>query len=318
MCFPTGPKRKVDSLGSSLQNRFSYSDEAKTALEKGEPVVALESTVITHGLPQPENLNLATRLEQIVRKAGATPATIAVFEGKVHIGLQGEELRLLAESESPLKLSGRDLAKALIQQRNGGTTVAATLRLAEAAGIHVFATGGIGGVHRGSNWDVSADLTELGQRQVVCVCAGAKAILDLPATLEHLETLSVPVLGYQTEHFPAFYTRSSGLELSLRVDEVEQVNRFVRNHWALGGQGVLLTVPIPEESEIPRQQAERWVKEAERELETAGIRGGASTPFLLKRLGELSRGQTLKSNLALLENNARMAAQLAQQDWGDR
>lgn len=302
-------------MSSRLEYTFSYSDEARAALQKGEPIVALESTVITHGLPRPNNLELATRLEEIVREGGATPATIAVFEGEIHVGLDEDKLRKLAASESSLKLSSRDLAKALVQKCDGGTTVAATLRLAEAAGIRIFATGGIGGVHRESCWDVSADLTELGQRQVVCVCAGAKAILDLPATLEQLETLSVPVLGYQTEHFPAFYTRNSGLAASLQVDEIEQVNSFARQHWALGGQGVLLTVPIPKKQEIPGEQVEGWIEQAQQELEAAGIRGGASTPFLLKRLGELSKGKTLNSNLALLENNARVAAALAKQDW---
>lgn len=299
----------------NISKSFIYSAEAASAIKAQNAIVALESTVITHGLPQPENFQLAQRLEGIVREGGATPATIAVIDGGIHIGLDEQKLQKLSGAKNAIKLSSRDIAKAVVQKKYGGTTVAATLRLAELAGIRVFSTGGIGGVHRGSNWDVSADLNELAKRKLVCVCAGAKAILDLPATLEQFETLGVPVLSFGTDEFPAFYSRSSGLLTNNRVDSVAEIFEFAQTHWRLGGQGILLTVPIPEEDEIPSAEVGEWISQAHEEMAEATVSGAASTPFLLKRLGELSQGRTLASNLALLENNAQIATKLAMQDW---
>ncbi len=290
---------------------FVFSKEVQDNLKSNQSIVALESTVITHGLPQPANLELAFKLEALIQEQGAIPATLALIDGQIHIGLDEEQLHKLATAPNTKKVSSRDIAAAVVQGSSGGTTVAATLRLAEAAGIQVFATGGIGGVHRGSDWDVSADLLELSQRAVICVCAGAKAILDLPATLEQFETLGVPVLGYQTDQFPAFYSRQSGLPVSMTVNDLDEVAAFAKAHWELGGKGILLTNPIPVKDEIPSTRVEAWINIALTDLDREDIHGPASTPFLLKRLGEISGGETLKSNLALLENNAKLAAQLA-------
>lgn len=288
------------------------SGEVQAALRSGEAIVALESTVITHGLPQPENLRLAREMEATVRAGGATPATIAVLDGKVRIGLSDEELARLAQAESPLKVGPRDLAAAIVKRACGGTTVAATLLVAHAAGIRVFATGGIGGVHRESRFDVSADLSTLARTPMIVVCAGAKAILDLPATLEYLETMGVPVIGYQTDEFPAFYSRQSGLPVGLRLDSASEIIEFARAHWSLGLQSAVLVVnPLPEAEAIPRSEIEPLIEQASREAQSRRIHGPGLTPFLLQRLSELSGGRSLRANLALLLNNARLAAALA-------
>jgi len=277
-----------------------------------EPTVALESTVISHGLPYPANLKTARRMERAVREAGAEPRTIAVLKGEVKVGLTWEELEYLARAKDVRKLSRRDLPIAVGLRQDGATTVAGTMYLAARAGIAVFATGGIGGVHRGHPFDVSADLQELARTPVVVVCAGAKAILDLPATLEVLETMGVPVLGYETDEFPAFYSRRSGLPVDQQVKSPEEVAEVYLAQRALGlPTGMLVTVPVPEEAEVPREEVEPAIERAVAEADEKGIKGKALTPFLLARISDLTGERSLKANLALLENNARVAARIA-------
>jgi pseudouridine-5'-phosphate glycosidase len=272
----------------------------------------LESTVITHGLPYPQNLKLARDMEQEVRAQGATPATIGMVDGQVCVGLQADQLERLAQATSVRKISSRDFAPALVQGASGGTTVAGTLIAAHLVGIQVFATGGIGGVHREAPFDVSTDLKQLSKTPVVVVCAGAKAILDLPATLETLETLGVPVLGYQTNDFPAFYSRSSGLAVSARADSPAEAAAVAKAHWALGlASAILVTQPPPEADALPAEQIEKAIAQALREAQAQSIHGQAVSPFLLRRVSELSGGASLKANLALLLNNARLAGQIA-------
>jgi pseudouridine-5'-phosphate glycosidase len=280
------------------------------------PLLALESTVIAHGLPYPQNLETARALERVARDHGAEPRTLAIIGGEIKIGLSDDELKYLAQANDVLKLSRRDIAVAIAQQRDGATTVSATMWLAHRAGIRVFATGGIGGVHRAvgvaQSWDVSADLLELAQTPVAVVCAGAKAILDIPATLEFLETHGVPVIGYQTDEFPAFYSRSSGVRAQTRVDSAEEAARVIKTHWDLGfTSGVLVGVPIPREYETPREVIEPFIERALREAEEQEITGNAVTPFLLKRLAELTQGESVKTNVALLKNNVAVAAEIA-------
>jgi pseudouridine-5'-phosphate glycosidase len=290
---------------------LQVSPDVARAINEGRPVVALETAVVTHGLPAPHNLEIAMRCEAIVRAEGAVPATVAMLDGFLRVGLSAEEIERLAASRTAVKVSRRDIASARLLGQSGGTTVAATLVAAEAAGIHVFSTGGIGGVHREPH-DVSTDLPELAQARVVVVCAGAKSILDLPATLEVLETLGVPVLGYQTEAFPAFYSRDSGLRVSLRVESVEQAAAFARHHWQLPRSGgVLLTVPCPADAALAHDEVEQLIREALDESQKEGIRGNQVTPFLLSRVARKSGGKTLSANLALLRNNAMHAARLA-------
>jgi len=286
--------------------------EVAAALAGGRPVVALESTVISHGLPWPENLDLARTMEARVRAGGAFPATVAVLGGRVTIGLADSEIEHLARAAGVLKISRRDYGLAAAHRRDGATTVAATMLAAHWAGIRVIATGGIGGVHRGDHTDVSADLPELAQTPVVVVCAGAKAILDLPATLEWLETHGVPVVGCGTDEFPAFFSRESGLKLDARADTPEQAAAIVRAHWGMGfSAGVLVCVPCPAEAARPATEMERAIAAALREAEAHNVRGKAVTPFLLRRVSELTHGESTAANLALLANNARVAAEIA-------
>ena len=295
-----------------LEHRFILSGEVLQAQQMGSPLVALESVVITHGLPRPQNLSLAKDMEAMVRQEGATPATIAMLDGMVHVGLSEERLTRLAFEDNTRKISLRDFGIATARHLSGGTTVAATTHIAEKAGIRVFATGGIGGVHRGSAFDISADLTELGRAKMIVVCAGAKAILDLPATLETLETLGVPVIGYQTEDFPAFYSRSSGLKVDASVDTPAEIGRIALAHWDHGfNSSILVVVPPPEEVAIPNEQIEGAIREALHDAEEQGIHGAEATPYLLSRVSQLSGGESLKTNLALLLNNAKVAAQIA-------
>lgn len=284
----------------------------RDALDHQRPLVALESTLITHGLPRPINLDVARQLEAVVRDNGAVPATIAILNGEIHAGLEPHELEYLANADNVRKVSRRDLPLVVAQKGHGATTVAATMWVAAQAGIKVFATGGIGGVHRGQPFDVSADLPELAQTPVVVVCAGAKAILDLPLTLEWLETHGVPVLGFGTDTFPAFYSRSSGLPVDARVDTAEDAAAIIRAKFALGLEGgVLIGVPVPEELSIPNEQIEPIIDQALKMAQDAGIRGKAITPFLLKHVSELTEGESQRANIALLANNARVAAQIA-------
>lgn len=286
--------------------------EVRSALKRGAPVVALESTVITHGMPWPQNLDMAVRMEQTVQARGATPATIAMLEGRLRVGLEANELEGLAQVQGLRKLSLRDLGAGIAQGASGGTTVAATMFVAQKAGINVFATGGIGGVHRGNAMDVSADLQELGRSPVLVVCAGAKAILDLPGTLEYLETQGVPVIGYGTDHLPAFYAADSGLPLELRADTPEEVAEIAQAHWSLGlGSGILVVVPPPKEHAMPYAEVEKVVEKALKASVKDGIKGNKVTPYLLAKVAELSDGESLEANIALLLNNAGVAAQIA-------
>ncbi|HNB40073.1 MAG TPA: pseudouridine-5'-phosphate glycosidase [Anaerolineales bacterium] len=293
---------------------IQLSVEVSRALTMGAPIVALESTVITHGLPQPQNLELARNMEQQVRDAKATPATVAVLDGKIRLGISDEELVRLSESQSTLKVSHRDFATAIVKKVNGGTTVAGTMLAANMSGIKVFATGGIGGVHKESAFDISTDLKALAETPMVVVCAGAKAILDLPATMEYLETMGVPVIGYKTDEFPAFYSRESGLNVSARLDSPEEIAEFAKAHWSLGlRSAILVTNPVPEADAISKSEMEPMIAQASAEAVEKGIHGQALTPFLLGRISELTKGKSLKTNLALLLNNARLAGEIANQ-----
>ncbi len=282
------------------------------AVRRGRPVVALESTLIAHGLPWPLNLDTAHGAEEAVRSAGALPATIAVLHGRPTIGLTDGELRALAQGEGVIKASRRDLAGAIVQRRTASTTVAATMLLAHLAGIRVFATGGIGGAHRdGHNWDISADLDELSRTPVAVVCAGAKSILDIPRTLEILETQGVPVVGFGTDEFPAFYVHTSGDPVTARVDTPAEAAEFCRVHWALGGAGLVLAQPVEKHFALDPDNFVTALSSAEQQALGVGVRGKELTPFLLSRLAEITEGQTLKANHSLVISNSRLAAQLA-------
>ena len=291
---------------------LTLAPEVAQALTDRRPVVALESTLIAHGLPYPRNLETALALEETVRAHGAVPATIAVLHGVPRVGLAEGDLTRLARAGEVRKLSRRDLAIAVAQGADGATTVAATMFIAAAAGIAVFATGGIGGVHRAQPFDVSADLPELAETPVVVVCAGAKAILDLPLTLEWLETHGVPVLGYGTDEFPAFYARSSGLPIDGRVDSPADVVAVVRAQRRMGLRGgVLVAVPAPEGSAMARPVVEAAIEAALADASARELHGKEITPFLLARIAELTEGESLQTNVALLRNNAAVAAQIA-------
>ena len=289
-----------------------FHPEVLEALNRRRPVVALESTLITHGLPYPVNQDVARGMEEAVRAAGAVPATIAVLKGRITVGLEPDQLAYLAQARNVRKCSRRDFPIVLARRGDGATTVSGTMIAAHMAGIRVFATGGIGGVHRGHPFDVSADLMELAQTPVAVVCAGAKAILDLPLTLETLETHGVPVVGYQCSTFPAFYTRDSGLPLDIRCDTAEAVAAILRSRDALGfPTGTLIATPVPAEHELPADVAEQAIVQALQEAEARGVRGKEVTPFLLARVSELTHEESRTANVALLKNNARAAAQIA-------
>ena len=301
-------------MKTSPTQSIGSSPAVASALLARIPVVALESTVITHGLPHPQNLQLARQMEEVIRENGATPATIAVLDGRIRVGLTDEELERLANAGSVRKISLRDFATAILKKECGGTTVAGTMFAAHQTGIRLFATGGIGGVHEIETLDISTDLQALANTPMVVVCAGAKAILDLPATLEYLETMAVPVIGYQTDEFPAFYSRHSGLPVSARLDSVEEVVVFARNHWDIGMKSALLVCqPLPVEDELPLQVVEGTIQQARNEAHEQGVHGQMLTPFLLSRMAELTGGASLKANLKLLINNARLAARIAGQ-----
>jgi len=288
------------------------SDDISTALVVGRGTVALESTVISHGLPYPKNFETAKSLEKIVREGGAVPATIAVFGGEFHVGLTIKQLEHLANSKKIRKISRRDLPIAAAQKLDCATTVATTAFLAHRAGIKVFATGGIGGVHRGDRTDVSADLPELAQTPMVVVCSGAKIVLDLPATREWLETHGVTVLGWQCDEFPAFYSRTSGLQVDERVESVADVARIAYERDELGlKNSILVCVPVPEENEIAREELEAVLKDLFDLAAEKKITGKEITPFLLSEMSNKTGGRTLDTNIAILENNARVAAAIA-------
>ena len=288
--------------------------EIAEALAQGGAVVALESTIIAHGMPYPGNLVTARALEHVIRDQGATPATIAVLDGKLKVGLDDAALERLAQSPDMAKASVRDLPMLLATRHDGATTVAATMRIAAMAGIRVFATGGIGGVHRGAEatGDVSADLTELAESPVAVVSAGAKAILDLPRTLEMLETLSVPVIGYQCDEFPAFYSRTSGLRIPARAESPEEIAAILCARWRLSDKGgVLIANPIPIADEIPAARIEGQIAAALKDASKNGITGKEVTPFLLARIRDLTQGESQKANVALALNNAQLSARIA-------
>lgn len=290
-------------------------EEVRAALEQRKPVVALESTIISHGMPYPQNVETATEVENILRERGAVPATIGILDGRVHIGMTAEQLDQLGRlGHACRKVSRRDLAAVVAARGNGATTVSATMLLAHAAGIRIFVTGGIGGVHRGAEdtWDVSADLTELGRTPVCVVCAGAKSILDLPKTLEFLETQGVCVAGYGTEDFPAFFTPRSGLPVSCSVDGPDGAAALLQEHYRFGvTSGVVLAVPLPADAAAEAQGVEEATREAIEESEQQGIKGNEVTPFLLKRINELTKGESLRANIALVKHNAAVGASVA-------
>ena len=297
-----------------MNNALVFSEEVRAAVSTGSPVVALESTLITHGFPYPANVETALVMETVVRRAGVLPATIAVLDGQIKVGISPEEIeRLAALGQTGVrKCSRRDLPIVVGLEQHGATTVAGTMIVAHMAGIQVFATGGIGGVHRGHPEDVSADLIELGRTPITVVCAGAKSILDLPLTLEVLETQGVPVLGYGTDTLPAFYSRSSGLPVDQRVDTPDQVAAIVAARDRLGlAHGILVTVPVPEAAALPIEEAEAAIAEATRLAEAAGIHGKAVTPYVLAKVLELTGGRSQQANIAALVNNAHVAAQIA-------
>lgn len=299
-------------MSTLIPSYYRLSKEVIQALELNAPLVALESTVITHGLPFPENLELVRDMEAEVRECGAIPATIAILDGFVQVGLSREQQERLAEDTNLRKVSPRDLARLILLRESGGTTVAGTIYLAEKTGIKVFATGGIGGVHRQPGMDISADLPQLASIPLIVVCAGAKAILDLSSTLEYLETSSVPVLGYRTDEFPAFYSRSSGFPVGVRIESPEEVVKFAKAHWEMElSSAVLVTVPPPVEVALSNDVVERAINQALEEANIADIHGQAVTPFLLSRISELTEGASLRANLGLLRNNARVAAEIA-------
>lgn len=291
---------------------IQYWTEIKEGINTGKPIVALESTVLTHGLPRPQNLKLAHDMEQTVRAEGAIPATIGFLDGSLHIGLSDTELERLANADNVYKVGPRDFATVIAKKACGGTTVAGTMLASKHANLKVFATGGIGGVHRDAPFDISADLQALATIPMIVVCTGAKAILDLPATLEYLETMSVPVIGYGTDEFPAFYSRESGLDVSVRLDTPQQIVDFARAHWDAGLHStVLVTNPIPETEAISKSEMEPYIEQANREAREQNIHGKALTPFLLPRISELTEGKSMRANLSLLLNNARLAAQIS-------
>ena len=288
--------------------------EVKEALESGKPVVALESTIITHGFPYPENQKFAKDVEAVVRAEGAVPATIAIIDGRIKVGLSEAELLSICDPKNVGKLSRRDIAACVALGKSGATTVASTMILAHMAGIKVYATGGIGGVHRGGEdtMDISADLQELATTPMAVVCAGAKQILDIGRTLEYLETMGVPVLGYETEWFPAFYARSSGYKADYRCDGPEECAKLLTTHWELGLKGgIVVGTPIPEEYALDFDEMETVITEAVKMAQEQGIKGKNTTPFLLARIKELTKGVASEANVQLAFNNARVASRIA-------
>ena len=301
-------------MNSAASTLLHVACEVQEALAAGKPVVALESTIITHGMPFPDNLLMAQEVEAIIRTEGVTPATVALVDGTVRVGLNPAELERLAGAKNAAKASRRDLAALLVKRADAGTTVAATMIAAHAAGIAVFATGGIGGVHRGAaeSFDISADLLELARTPVAVVCAGAKSILDIPKTLEYLETHGVPVLGYGTDDFPAFYTRSSGCKVGHRFDTPGDLAALIHAQRLLGlRSGIVIANPIPEADALPAESIEATIAAACREAESSRVSGKELTPFLLSRLNELTGGASLTANIALVKNNAALAARVA-------
>lgn len=297
-----------------MKQWVTYSEEVQQGMAAGKPIVALESTIISHGMPYPQNVKTAREVEQIIRDYGAVPATIALIDGSIKIGLSDEELEMFGKSDNVAKASRRDLPFLLATKQLGATTVAATMICADLAGIRIFVTGGIGGVHRGAEttMDISADLEELATTNVAVVCAGAKSILDIGLTLEYLETKGVPVVGYQTNQLPAFYTRSSPFAVNFRADDVETIAAMLKTKWSLQLQGgAVIANPIPAADALDESFINEIIQTALDEAEQKGIKGKEVTPFLLGRVKELTDGKSLEANIALVKNNAKIGAQLA-------
>ncbi len=297
-----------------LKDHLDIKPEVQEALDQGKPVVALESTIISHGMPYPQNLETAKRVEEIVRENGAIPATTGIINGKIKVGLSEEELEFMATSKDIIKCSTRDYPMIVAEGYNGATTVATSIVTARLAGIPLLVTGGIGGVHRGAQetFDISRDLQELAGTDIVVVCAGCKSILDIGLTLEYLETFGVPVLGYKTKDMPAFFTEKSGFQVDYAMEDPEEVARMVHTKWNLGlDGGVLLTNPIPSEEAMDEKIINKAIEEALEEAKEKNIHGKETTPFLLSKVVEVTGGNSLKANIALVENNARVGAQVA-------
>lgn len=297
-----------------LKQYLDINPEVKKALELGEAVVALESTIISHGMPYPKNVQTALRVEEIVRENGAVPATIAIMNGKLKVGLTRDEIESLGKSHDVTKTSRRDIPFILSKGLNGATTVASTMVIASMAKISIFATGGIGGVHRGAQetFDISADLQELAQTDVAVICAGAKSILDIGLTLEYLETQGVPVIGFGTDEMPAFYTSKSGFPVDYRMDAPESIAKALKTKWDIGLKGgAVIANPIPAEFEMDANEINQFIDSAIQEAHTKGIKGKAATPFLLAKVAEMTKGSSLDSNIQLVYNNARIGAQIA-------
>ncbi|MCD2139017.1 pseudouridine-5'-phosphate glycosidase [Salinicoccus halitifaciens] len=297
-----------------MKQYLSITEEVQKALDENKPVVALESTIISHGMPYPQNVEMAKEVEQIVRDNGAVPATIAIIDGKIKIGLTDEELEIMANTDGVAKVSRRDMAQVVATKQLGATTVASTMICAEMAGIRFFVTGGIGGVHRGveETMDISADLEELAQTDVVVICAGAKSILDLDKTMEYLETKGVPVIGYQTDELPAFFTRESGIKLNATSETVEEIADIARVKYELGLEGgIVVANPILEEDAMDKDYIDSVINEAVREAGEKGIHGKDSTPFLLSKVVESTEGKSLETNIRLVKNNAEVGTRIA-------
>jgi pseudouridine-5'-phosphate glycosidase len=297
-----------------MQSFLLFSPEVAAAREAGKPIVALESTIISHGMPYPQNVQTAREVEQVIRDAGAVPATIAIIDGRICVGLSSEQLELLGSSPSAMKVSRRDLPYVLAQGKLGATTVAATMICAHLAGIDVFVTGGIGGVHRGAetSFDISADLQELAHTSVAVVCAGVKSILDIGLTLEYLETHGVPVVSVGQPGFPAFFTRESGFKADFQLDTAQEQADFIRTKWRLGlAGGVVVSNPVPLDAAMPKDEIDRITEQALAEAGAQGVSGKAVTPFLLDRIKQLTGGRSLATNIALVKHNAQVGARLA-------
>lgn len=296
----------------SIEKYIKIKSDVKKAIESHQPIVALETSVLTHGLPFDTNIKNSQKLEEIIKEKGATPATIGLIDGIVHVGMDIQEIEYLATSANLRKISLRDIAFSLSQGLSGGTTVAGTLKVASLVGIKVFATGGIGGVHRGSLIDVSADIDALATYPIITVCSGAKSILDLKSTLEILESKGIPVLGLGTDDLPAFFSNHSGIKVPMRVESTKDIVSTAKNHWNLKlQQAILVTVPLPSEKAIPNQIIEKAINNALEKASVKKIQGAAITPFLLKEVSKITHGKSMLANLALLENNARIAAEIA-------
>lgn len=297
-----------------MENYIQFSEEVEQAKKEGKAIIALESTIISHGMPYPQNVDMAKKVEQIVRDNGGVPATIAIIDGTIKVGLNDEELELLASADDVAKVSRRDIAEILATKRIGATTVASTMICAQLADIQFFVTGGIGGVHKGAEqtMDISADLDELSKTKVAVVCAGAKSILDLDKTLEYLETKGVPVVGYQTDELPAFFTRESGLKLNTRIDDVKTIAKLAEVQWDLGlDSGIVIANPVPEEDQLEPSFINGIIDNAVKKAEEQGIHGKDSTPFLLGEIVKQSEGKSLDTNIKLVYHNAKVGTQIA-------